>query len=269
MASHSIELSQMTQSYSNLVNTIAAREYHLDWFISKVFRETEVQEFLDVLKYTMIDALNRSYCAVREDIASLQRLLADADGSVDLDYTISLLGCRLAVDASASPPQANSLVLPMRVPRLVSQFQREYRQVLLDHAIKAIALENSGEVRRYVALSDVQSVVLQLKELGSDQEYDSTLEIEGYGGTAIIRLQKKNLILMRYQICRETVKLAVAVAITGGLIVWATRTDSWPLLFYLGIIPLWIVSACWNTLNNLRSEAREYERKRRTRIAAA
>ncbi len=63
------KVSELYEAYSAIINGIKDQEYKLDWFVSKVFSEQEIQEFLDVFKYTMVDSLARSYSSIREDLA--------------------------------------------------------------------------------------------------------------------------------------------------------------------------------------------------------
>ena len=83
-------------------------------------------------------------------------------------------------------------VHPTPTPRLVTQFREQYRKILLDHTLEQCKFESIDQANRQVALSDVRAVVAQLERTSSDQEYDSTLKVQGYGGTLRIHLQKKN-----------------------------------------------------------------------------
>ena len=109
----------------------------------------------------------------------------------------------------------------------------------------------------------------QLQRTSSDQEYDTTLEVQGHGGTLSIRLQKKNLLRLRYAIAQQTFKLLFVLGLTGVAVVFLCIKGLWPVLFYLGIIPLGIIGSIWGTLQELKSEVTEYERQRATRLAAS
>jgi len=263
-----IKASDIETTYRQLAVTVAEHEYTLDWFVNAVFPVQEVNEFLNVFKFTMLDCLRQSYAQVRQDLMLMHGILPDLDGSVHLSYQIALLDCPVEVDVYP-PPGAAELAIAMSEPSLVTQFRDRYRTILLDHALTQCKAEAVGHANRQVALADVEAVVAQLQRTSSDQEYDTTLEVQGHGGTLSIRLQKKNLLRLRYAIAQQTFKLLFVLGLTGVAVVFLCIKGLWPVLFYLGIIPLGIIGSIWGTLQELKSEVTEYERQRATRLAAS
>lgn len=266
-ASH-IKTSEIETTYRQLAATVAEHEYKLDWFVNAVFPAKEVKEFLNVFKFTMLDCLRQSYAQVRQDLLLMHDILPDLDGSVALSYEIALLDCPVEVD-TYPPPGADQLAIAMSEPSLVTQFRDRYRTILLDHALAQCKAEAVGHANRQVAFADVEAVVAQLQRTASDQEYDTTLEVQGHGGTLTIRLQKKNLLRLRYAIAQQTMKLLFALGLTGVAVIFLCVKGLWPILFYVGIIPLGIIGSIWGKLQELKSEVTEYERKRATRFAAS
>lgn len=242
-------------------------EYKLDWFVNEVFPSEELSEFLNVFKYTMLDCLRQSFAQVREDLVLIHDFIPKTDGSVDMSYHIVLLDCTLNVDVYP-PPGATHLNISIPEPRLVTKFRDRYKTILLDHALTQCKAEAIGHANRQIALSDVKAVVTQLERTKSDQEYDSTLEVQGHGGTLHIHLQKKNLLRLRYAIAKQTVKLLIALCISGVVVVWLCTEELWGILFLLGIISLGIIGSIWEKLNKLRTEVKEYERRRATQLKA-
>lgn len=263
-----IKSSELETSYRQLAATIAEREYKLDWFVKEIFPAKEVKEFLNVFKFTMLDCLRQSYAQVRQDLMLMHGILPDLDGSVDLSYQIALLDCQVEVDVYP-PPGATQLGIAMSEPSLVTQFRDRYRRILLDHALTQCKAEAASHANRQIALADVQAVVAQLQRTSSDQEYDTTLDVQGHGGKIRIHLQKKNLLRLRYEIAKQTMKLIFALAVSGVVVVWLCVKGLWPILIYLGIIPLGIIGSIWGKLHELKSEATDYERKRATRLTAS
>ncbi|MBU0678119.1 MAG: hypothetical protein KJ626_08360 [Verrucomicrobia bacterium] len=263
-----IKASEIETTYRQLAATVSEHEYNLDWFVNAVFPAKEVTEFLNVFKFTMLDCLRLSYAQVRQDLMLMHDMLPGLDGSIHLAYKIALLDCPVEVDVYP-PPGAAQLAIAMSEPSLVTQFRDRYRTILLDHALAQCKAEAVGHVNRQVALADVESVVAQLQRTSSDQEYDTTLEVQGHGGTLTIRLQKKNLLRLRYAIAQQTMKLLFALGLTGVAVVFLCIKGLWPILIYVGIIPLGIIGSIWGKLQELKSEVTEYERKRATRLAAS
>lgn len=263
-----IKASELEATYRQLAATVSEHEYKLDWFVNAVFPSKEVTEFLNVFKFTMLDCLRQSYAQVRQDLMLLHDVLPGLDGSVDLSYQTALLDCPVEVDVYP-PPGAAQLSIAMSEPSLVTQFRDRYRTILLDHALTQCKADAVGHANRQIALADVEAVVAQLQKTSSDQEYDTTLEVQGHGGTLSIRLQKKNILRLRYTIAQQTFKLMIALGVTGVGVVWLCIKGFWPILFYLGIIPLGILGSIWGKLQELQSEVKEYERKRTTRLTAS
>ena len=265
--SRRIRSSEMENIYRELSATVLQKEYRIDWFVKEVFPAAELAEFLNVFKYTMLDCLRQSYAQVREDLIMLHDFLPRVDGSVQMSYHISLLDCPLDVDIYPPPGDAQ-LSIAMPPPRFVTRFREQYRTILLDHALAQCQAEAIDQANRQVALSDLQAIVAQLERTKSDQEYDSTLEVQGHGGTLRIRLQKKNLLRLRYAIAKQTLKLVLALCLSGVVVIWLGVKGFWPVLICLGIISLGIISAIWEKLQELRTEMNEYERQRATRFTA-
>lgn len=263
-----IKTSELEKSYRQIATTVAEHEYKLDWFVKEVFPTKEVNEFLNVFKFTMLDCLRQSYAQVRQDLMLMQDIMPNLDGSVDLSYQIALLDCPVEVDAYP-PPGPDQLTISMSEPRLITQFRDKYRTILLDHALTQRKAEAVGHANHQVALADVEAVVAQLQRTSADQEYDTTLEIQGHGGTLRINLQKKNLLRLRYEIAKLSMKLIIATAICGAGVIWICLKGIWPILFYLGIIPIGIIGSIWAKLQKLKSEVTDYERKRAKRFTAS
>lgn len=263
-----IKASDLEITYRQLAATIVEHDYKLDWFVNEVFQAQEVTEFLNVFKFTMLDCLRLSYAQVNQDLMLMHDILPDLDGSVHLSYQIALLDCPVEVDVYP-PPGPVQLAITMSEPSLVTQFRDRYRTILLDHALAQCKAEAVGHAHRQIALADVETVVAQLQRTSSDQEYDTTLEVQGHGGTLRIRLQKKNLLRLRYAIAQQTMKLLLALGVTGVGVAFLCVKGWWPILLYLGIIPLGIIGSIWGKLQELKSEVTEYERQRATRLAAS
>lgn len=266
-ASH-IKVSDLEPAYRKLAATVVDHKYNLDWFVSEVFQEIEVTDFLNVFKFTMLDCLRQSYEQIRQDLMLIHDILPDLDGGINISYKISLLDCPVEVDIYP-PPGPVRLAIPMPEPSLVTQFRDRYRTILLDHALAQCKAEAVGHVHRQIALTDIDGVVAQLQKTSGDQEYDTTIEVQGHGGTLRIRLQKKNLLRLRFAIAQQTVKLLFALSVSGVGVVFLCLKGWWLVLIYIGFIPMGIIGTIWSKLHELKSEVKEYERNRATRIAAS
>lgn len=260
-----IKTSELEATYRSLASKVTDHEYTLDWFVKEVFPDVELKEFLNVFKFTMLDCLRQSFKQVQQDLMLAHDILPDLDCSVSLSYQIALLDCPIEIDVYP-PPGAAHLNISMPEPSLITHFRVRYREILLDHALAQCKVETVAHANRQIAIADIENMVDQLQCTKSDQEYDTTLEIEGHGGTLWLHLQKKNLIRLRYAIAQQTLKLMFAIGVCGVGVVWICIKGFWPVLLYFGIIPLGIIGSIWDKLRELKSEVTEYERKRATRF---
>jgi len=263
-----IKTSELESMYKSLAAIVVKQEYKLDWFVNKSFPPTEVKEFINVFKFTMLDCLRQSYAQVRNDLMLMHEYLPGLDGSVDLSYKIALLDCHVELD-TYPPPGASQLAITMSEPTLVTQFRDQYRTILLDHAVAQCKADIIIHANRQVAMADVENVVTQLQRTESDQEYDTTLEVEGHGGVLNIRLQKKNLLRLRYAIVQQTLLLLLVLAVIGGVVVWFCIKGLWPVLLFFIYGAACIIKFFWEKLHKLQLEVKEYERKRATRFTAS
>jgi hypothetical protein len=171
----------------------------------------------------------------------------------------------MAIDSEVQClPDRLDILLP--APQLVTQFSDEYRRILLDSAVAQAGRDRTREARHQIAISDIDAILSHLKRLASDQEYDSSIEVAGHGGTLRIHMQKKNLLRLHYDICKEIMKLIGILSAVGGLICVLIVAGLGGLLavgaMYLGIPLLCVVGAIIKKLASLRTEVKEYERKR-------
>ena len=262
---HGFKLSEMEKTYRAVAEGVVGRDYKLSWFINDVFPATECDEFKNVFKYTIMDQLRRSYSWVREDIAMLHGCVSEIEGSIDVVYHVAVFDCPMELDMFP-PVGAAKLDIAFATPNLVTEFGEYYRKILLEHALVQIKAEQETHAVRQIALDDVRSLVSQLATTRSDQEYDLRVEIVGHGGTAQVRLQKKNLLRLRSAVAVYTFWLLLTCGLLCVSILLAC-TKGWWLLVYPGwIVFAGAISAVWRKLHGLRKEISDYERKR-TRAA--
>jgi hypothetical protein len=237
----------------------------MEWFVKEVFSDKEISEFLDVLKYTMHEQIQASYQGVCDDLVKFREALAVTDGSVDVDYTISLFDCRLNIDTFAG---STPLRLEMPVPALVTRFNDDYRNILVDQSARQIMEERNRPVKQRVAIYDIQTMLTQLQRMDSDQECDATLTVEGRGGIATIHITKKLLGRLRYEIAVETAKLVFLVALLIAVGIWLATSDMIIVLIGLSVFVSSVLAAVWDKRKTLISEVLDYERKKRRGFAA-
>ena len=181
--------SELTDKYSTLAAKVLQRDYDLDWFVKDVFPQAELDEFVNVFRYTTLDSLRESLTQVRKDLAMVHELTPTLDGTMEVSYRIALLDCPLYVDVCPQPNEPE-LDIPLPRPQFVTHFSDQYKRILLDHALLGRRIQHGEERNRQMAVSEVHAFIAELRTTKSDREYDLTLEVQGHGGTLCIRLQK-------------------------------------------------------------------------------
>ncbi|MCL4216112.1 MAG: hypothetical protein KJ052_03770 [Candidatus Hydrogenedentes bacterium] len=256
-----VRMSEMESTFRNIAECIINQEYVLDWFVSEVFPPSEVTEFLNVFKFSILDCLRQAYSEVRKDLIVLRDILPVLDASIDVTYNIALLDCPLDIDVYP-PPGESLLQLQMLEPKLITKFRQQYRKILLDHAINHGGVEKLSHNCRQIAYADLLSVVNHLRGLAAEEEYKSTFQVQGHGGTLTLEIQKKSIHRMKYAMLRASVNLAAASLAVVLVVLFLCVTRLWFVLIYFWFVPIGILWAYWETLNEIRKEISEYERKR-------
>lgn len=123
-----LRVSQLTELYKTMSRSIMEKEYHLDWFVKEVFPPDELEEFLCVLKYTMLDCLRQSHSHIQSDLGAIPAYIAGIDGCITVTYRIALLSCPLELDthslchrAHQNQPRVGSLKPATRCSRRYHQ----------------------------------------------------------------------------------------------------------------------------------------------------
>jgi len=267
LRSSSINLSDMINAYRKLSLEICQNQYKMDWFVKEIFPPAELEEFFNVLKFTMADCLRLSYSHVLNDLLIIKDILPYVDGSIKFYYNISLLQCDLEIDHY--PPRIeDQLTIPMPTPRLVTQFRDQYRTIILDHALTQCRLNSIDEVNRQIAINDIRSSIAKLRRINPDQEYDFNFEVKGFGGSLRIIMQRVNMVRLKYSIIKQVFKIAFSICIAIMLAGWIISKNNILLLAFLCLAVFVVVGVSWGKLRELQKEVKEYEQNRAARFTA-
>lgn len=267
MKIHHIDAWQLDETYRQIADRIMASEYTVEWFLKDLFSNGELNEFVNLLKFMLLDSLRQSFGQVQQDLTLMYKLLPTLDSGVDLQYRVDLFDCNLKIDFS-SPPNKKEFTISLPEPILVSQYRDKYQQMLLEHALSRRQAEIEGQANHHLALIDIQNLMSKLKQITSHHEYDSSMNLQGSGGLMRLRLFNKNLMSLRFSIAKQAVKLIC----TLGAFAMVTRlmlniSTLIPFIIMLGFITLYMASSTFSKLRQLGLEAIEYERKHTKRFA--
>jgi len=198
-------VSEMSAAYQSIVTAIVHKEWHLDWFVREVFAPAEVQDFIDVFKYTILDRLRQSYAQVCTDLRLLGKIHLPHEACVEVSYHVAFLDCPLDID-TITPPGPPHLDILLPRPPMLSRFDKQYQQILFAHDMEKQNVEHRGRLSGQFALRDVKSLSSHLTLTTSQQEYDSSIEVCCEGGTLCLRLEKKNILKLRLALVPKQAK---------------------------------------------------------------
>ncbi|MBL7186681.1 MAG: hypothetical protein ISS70_10185 [Phycisphaerae bacterium] len=262
-------IEELHATFSKIAKLIKESDYELEWFVTNVFSQEEIDEFMSVLRYTMLDTLNRSYYSVREDISFLYSnvigKLSEIDASVTLEYSANLLDCRLQLTNTA-PMLEDNLMQDIKPPDMVTKFDKEYRRILLDYSIDCIKHDTHDPGRKHVGLYDLNSLLNTVKNIQDHNEYSARLAIEGSGGDFSIRIEKKSKSKIAFEIFKRAVALALVLLVAVLVCIFFTTIVLalwW--LFIAGLF--WLFSQLVGEIRDLSKEMKEYEQRRTKRFA--
>lgn len=267
MRIHQIDTWQLDDTYQQIADRIMAREYTVEWFLKDLFSHDELNEFVNLFKFMLLDSLRQSFLQVQQDLTLMYELLPSVDSGVDLQYRVNLFDCNLKVDFSR-PPMNKEFSIPIPEPVLVSRYRDKYQAMLLEHTLSYRQTEIKGQANHHIALTDIQNLVSQLGQITSHHEYDSTMNLKGSGGIMKLRLFNKNLMSLRFSIAKQAFKLIFTLgsfALVTGLML--NISNLIPFTIMLGFITLYMVSSTFTKLWQLGLEAIEYDRKHTKRFA--
>jgi ABC-type multidrug transport system fused ATPase/permease subunit len=262
-------IEELHTTFFNIAKLIKENDYTLDWFVKNVFSQEEIDEFMGVLRFTMLDTLNRSYNSMREDISffysNLIGKLSQIDASIALKYSVNLLACTVEL-TTTEPVLKDDLILDIEPPDMVTKFTREYRKILLNYSMDCIKHDAHESGRRHLGLYDLNSLLNSVKNVQDHNEYNARLVIEGSAGSFFIDIEKKSQLRFALMIFKKAVALA-SIVLALALACIFLGDMAIPLCVILGYVIVFTLVSLIGSIRDLCMEMKEYERRKTKRVA--
>lgn len=261
-----LTIAAVPTAFANASKRCRESEPKLDWFVRGVFSEEEIAAFADVVRYTVLGRLHRSYTAVRLDLATATSYFAGLDAKITLRYRVEELGVEIHLDGVVPTLPESAFDLPP-MPALIGRNQREYERILVEHHRDMIVEQKAQDGRHAVVQLDLSILKNAVHSISKAESMESSFQARGAGGTFEGSICRKNLPALKAQ---SHARIGLAVLGTLGLvggIAAAFTVEELAGLAVCGIFPvLAVVPALWSWAMEKHREVHDYERGQATRF---
>lgn len=263
-----INTDNLYTKFHEITLIIKNETYNLDWFVSKVFTRKEINEFLDVLKYTILDILDRSYKNVYSDMNTIaidiNKNISQIDCVAETTYYIHLLKTSFNINHDIEIKQP--LSLDIDCPLLVSQYKEEYSNILLEHLLKFLENDAIKSKKKYISLYDIQELTGKLKSIDMDSEFNFNLSASGLGGIFNIKLDRKNKNNFIKNIFKNILWIFLTIIGCSSIILIASALSLDTIILFIILIGVYNIVLFSININQIISAMKEYERKRTKKL---
>ena len=264
---HNLAIDAIPRAFADAANKCRETKPNLDWFVRGVFSEDEIAAFADVVRYTSLDRLHRSYSAVCLDLAAATTHLAEVDAKITMRYRLEELGGVIELGGVVPTLPASAFDMPS-VPALVVRHREQYERLLIDHHCDMLVKQEAQVVRHQVAQLDLSILENAIASVSRAESMESNFEVRGAGGTFEGTVCRKNLTVLKAQLYG---RMVAAIICTLGLVAGigaAFTSKDWRGLAVCGIwVVFAVVPAVWSWVMEKHREVSDYERGQSTRFA--
>jgi len=192
----------------------------LDWFVQGIFSYEHISEFKRVLQFTIIDKIKRAYKDISSDFIYIKNLVDPVEYQMEfVKYTVKDLCMTLDINTLSLPePSLLNQHGQMKTPRLISQYNDLYMNILLEYSADVFVQASTKNTKYRLASFDIKNVQSSLLGLTSNDEFDSVVEVMGRGGSIAIRFWKKNINELKLKLMYWWLSLPIWLVLTIGCI---------------------------------------------------
>lgn len=253
-------LSEIDKCYNLYFSRVSEYSLKLEWFVSGIFSEEEINEFHHVLKYAIQYSLTLSYEGLKSDL-SLLKHFSGIDAAFDIKYEVQLLGKKFVVDKlnvnlSYKCPKISE-------PKIVSSFRDEFQKFHLNKIVEFTNELHKREIKHGAIIKDIASIKSMLNTIANKSTFDCENSYEGKGGLLYVNIVKKNKFSLVMSIIKS---LLISLLITTGVVALTIYlgTIGTGLLFPSISFGIFILIFTWTFFWGTIAELKDYERKRLT-----
>jgi hypothetical protein len=208
----------------------------VDWFVKGVFTDEELTHFQEIIRFLLIQRLDRSFKNVVSDLIELHNACRGKPLQIGLNYQIAALGAQVELESAQG---VQNLIFTPSYGIDQSKVTEDIRGMLLRHVADSLVQDEANQRlasgMQSIALNELAATLGSIEKADNpNAEAQSTLRIQAKGGTAVLEINKISIAMLRQNISaarfKQTVLLIVAVCIAiliinlfdskrGGLVV--------------------------------------------------
>lgn len=255
----SILLSELNLLFENyLIKIESFNRSNLQYMVGKsIFTPEEIDQFLMVCKYSLIEKLNLSYLQVKSDLELIKSKLSNINkGIFQASYQVDFLNSNIDISDINDREVClfNIKKQELNISGLNKRFAEQY---ILEEFMQMIFLQKEGELNQFIQSKDLDFFISKYHEI-TDKEVEATLksEFRGEGGHLKISFEIKSINKIQTLIFISFAKILFYTAISiGAIAVFFIHEiyDHFILLIFGGlIIGVFLLNGFTTTINTLK-----------------
>jgi hypothetical protein len=236
------------------------------WFAKGIFPASELSEFTSVFRFSLLEQVRQSYCAVVSDIKLLRDLFADSDHAHEVTYRIELIGESLDGQQFVDLRERTLPELPR--PALATRFEPYLKRLLVERGVDRMVDSVRGKYSQEIMVIDISHVREHIRALDG-ASVSAQIKAKGAGGLASIRLERKDVPTLWAGLVGKSLA-AICVSIGSiWLIAVLVSNEAGGFVLFVVLFGIAVVASLLANINETAQEIREYERRRQSPFAAA
>lgn len=248
--------------YDSCVQSILGQFHNIDWFVTAVFSQAELNAFQNVIRFILLKNLEESFYSVKSDLFAIVRCVHRLDAEVTLSYRVGFLGATVLASKLESLEHAS---LRVKLPDLSHEdaSQPELAAIMAECRLNESMKSDFGSAMQFLAIQDLSAAVLQMSTR-LDAEWNADITVEGKGGTATLRILKRSVEKLKAQMAITFGWMIVAVisVITVATLTFKSRRPNPIFAIVGGVFGLAWLNSLWNTLKTHKETIENYERRK-------
>lgn len=207
------ELNDLFESYATHINSFS--QANMPYMVGKrIFTTEEIEQFLCVCKYSLLEKLNLSYSQVQNDLNLFKDKISTFKTGIfiayyQIDFLNSIVDISNINETNLVFKQLNETNI-----NLSGRYKEFSENYILEELMQMSFLEKEGVVNHYVKSSDLDFFLNQYHHI-SRRENEATLksDFKGEGGELNVVLEVKSLSKIKYLLFLSGVKTIIYLGI--------------------------------------------------------
>lgn len=227
------ELNTLFENYAIQIENF--NQSNLPYMVGKrIFTPEEIEQFLLVCKYALIEKLHLAYRQVQSDLTLIKNKLSGFNtGIFKATYQIDFLNSKIDI-SYINETEVDFIQLRKQKVNPDGTYKQFAEQYILEEFMQMSFSEKEGEVNHFVKSKDLNFFISQYHEI-NDSESEASLksEFKGEGGQLNLTIEIKSLKKIQSLIYFSGAKMLLYTAIFIGAIVAIFTFELYKVIFLL------------------------------------